>query len=196
MRVRGGRKREEPTASANAEAIAEAILNVVRDHQGDPSTLARTLNALGADRMTAAVAVGKALGWAKAWTVAPTAIEASGIMGDERVRMMFDQLVDSENISNAPGGKASVRAFGPDKVDRVLAYSAGHDTFDRSDDSDWLLVCRLVDGRVAFVSMRVDITAINDNGFVASASAVVHTDLAQLVRFGIGTNDRERLGLS
>lgn len=77
--------------------------------------------------------------------------------------------------------------FDHEDVAEVLYTDEG----EREGDS-WIGVFKLKDGRFAFVSAGCDYTGW---ACQAGGSGVVHTDLAFLLRMGLGDDDRSRLGI-
>lgn len=72
-------------------------------------------------------------------------------------------------------------------VTRVVAASEGE-----NDGPAWVIVVELKDGRFAFLTAGCDYTGWDCK---AGGHCIVDTDLAHLVRFGLGEGDRARLGL-
>jgi len=91
------------------------------------------------------------------------------------------------NVSPVIESSARAGAFSRADVMRVVAVSEGV-----NDEYNWLCVVELNDGRFAFVSAGCDFTGWDCQ---ASGYAMVDTDLQHLIRFGLGDNDRARLGL-
>lgn len=86
------------------------------------------------------------------------------------------------------GSAAKAGGFTLEDVAEVISTSDGE-----NDGPEWLGVFRLRDGRFAFLSAGCDYTGWDCQ---AGGTAVVASDLAELVRFGITQPDRERLSLT
>jgi hypothetical protein len=118
-------------------------------------------------------------------------------MGDDEVREMFRHLAVRDNwetvdLEAAPGSGASLQPFGIGEVERILAYSEGRDFVEncRTATDAWLLVCRLADQRVAFLSMEREGIAWAS----PAITAVLGTDLDQILQHGMEQRERVRLG--
>lgn len=72
-------------------------------------------------------------------------------------------------------------------VTRIVASAEGE-----NDGPNWLIVVELRDGRFAFLSAGCDYTGWDCQ---AGGHCIVDTDLQHLIRFGLGEEDRSRLGL-
>ena len=95
-------------------------------------------------------------------------------------------------------GEPSVSAcFGTDTpTDPVLRGDVTEivaSRYGEHDGDNWLIVVKLKDGRVAFLSAGCDYTGWDCQ---AGGHCIVDTDLQHLIRFGLGQDDRERLGLA
>ncbi len=73
------------------------------------------------------------------------------------------------------------------EVARIIAASEGE-----NDGNNWLIVTQQNDGRFAFVSAGCDYTGWDCR---AGGHCIVAHDLAHLIRFGLGEEDRQRLSL-
>lgn len=91
------------------------------------------------------------------------------------------------NVSVALGSNAAPAGFQRIDVAEVIATSDGE-----RDERSWLGVFKLSDGRFAFASASCDYTGWDCQ---ASGYAIVSHDLQHLIQFGLGADDRARLGL-
>ncbi len=84
------------------------------------------------------------------------------------------------------GYRGSLAAFSVDDVVRVIARSDGE-----NDGPEWIGAFELSDGRFVFVAAHCDYTGwdCKAGGYVRVAAS-----LTDLVRWGIGQNERARLG--
>ncbi len=99
-----------------------------------------------------------------------------------------DWTRDNEPEVNAvPGFTGSVDGFTREEVVEIIALVDGE-----HDDSDWLGVFRLADGRFACLRAGCDYTGW---GCRSGGSANVAATLEDIIRFGLGDMERERLGL-
>lgn len=80
----------------------------------------------------------------------------------------------------------SCASWNPAQVAEVIASSEGE-----NDGANWLLVVKLADGRYSFLSAGCDYTGWDCQ---AGGHSEERDSLAELVRFGMGQDDRERLG--
>lgn len=80
----------------------------------------------------------------------------------------------------------SYASWHPAQVAEMIASSEGQNGGD-----NWLLVVKLADGRYSFLSAGCDFTGWDCQ---AGGYSTEHNTLAELVRFGMGADDRERLG--
>lgn len=85
------------------------------------------------------------------------------------------------------GSTCSDAAFGREDVSRIVALSEGE-----NDGANWIAVFELSDGRFAFLSAWCDYTGW---GCQEDGSSWVADDLAGLIQFGLGADDRARLNL-
>lgn len=92
-----------------------------------------------------------------------------------------------DSITTVAESTASPMAFERGDVAEVIASADGE-----NDESSWIGVFRLTDGRFAFVEAGCDFTGW---GCQDGGRAVVGSTLAEVTRFGCGDEDRERLGL-
>lgn len=92
------------------------------------------------------------------------------------------------NVSACLGTDTSAAPVWRKNVTRVIASSEGE-----NDGPAWLIVVEVNDGRFAFLNASCDYTGWDCQ---AGGHCIVDTDLAHLIRFGIGEEDRARLGLS
>lgn len=91
------------------------------------------------------------------------------------------------NVSAQMEWSGDVSGFTRDDVVEIIAMSDGD-----NDGPDWIGFFRLRDGRYAFVSAGCDYTGW---GCRESGYAIVGGDKDDMVRLGIGVEDRKRLGL-
>ncbi|HEX6053888.1 MAG TPA: hypothetical protein VFZ21_31675 [Gemmatimonadaceae bacterium] len=89
------------------------------------------------------------------------------------------------SVSAALGSGAKADPFTRSDVAEVISTRDGE-----NDESNWLGVFRLNDGRFAFVSAGCDYTGW---GCRESGHAIVSHSLEHLVQFGIGEEDRKAL---
>lgn len=86
-----------------------------------------------------------------------------------------------------PGSKVDTTVFSRHDVKRVIALSNGE-----NDVAEWLVAVELHDGRFGFVAAGCDYTGWDCQ---AGGHACIAATEDDLIRFGIGVGERERLGL-
>lgn len=87
--------------------------------------------------------------------------------------------IDKAHVSTEPFQRAD--------VDEVIASEEGE-----NDGQNWIGVFKLRDGRFAFLSAGCDYTGWDCQ---SGGHAIVDDDLDHLIQFGLGEDDRARLGL-
>lgn len=94
---------------------------------------------------------------------------------------------DGFDPSPTEGYRGSVAPFTFGDVARVIAYADGE-----NDGPSWLVVLELADGRYVFADASCDYTGWDCQSGVRS---VVAASLDNLIRWGIGSEERDRLGI-
>jgi hypothetical protein len=112
-------------------------------------------------------------------------IELSILQTDNDWESVF---VYADKPEIVPGANCEAISFTRDDVSEIVALSNGE-----RDGENWLIVVRIKDGRVGFVSAGCDYTGWGCQEW--GVSKVADT-LEQMVGFGLGEDDRARLGLS
>jgi len=96
----------------------------------------------------------------------------------------FDEA--NRSIEAVEGYRGSIATFALHDVSRVVAREDGE-----NDERDWLGVFELADGRFVFVAAGCDYTGWDCRAHGHTRVAATLTDL---VRWGIGQNERARFG--
>lgn len=112
------------------------------------------------------------------------AFEYAGDTDDEDEQTVHGSM----NVSTCLGSSAEATAVRRKNIAKVIASAEGE-----NDGPAWLIVVELNDGRFAFLSASCDYTGWDCQ---AGGQCIVDTELPHLIRFGIGEEDRTRLGLS
>lgn len=76
-------------------------------------------------------------------------------------------------------------AWNPDQVQEIIATSCGE-----NDGANWLMVVKLKDGRLSFLSAGCDYTGWDCQ---AGGSSQEYNSLEELIRMGLGKEERDRL---
>lgn len=84
------------------------------------------------------------------------------------------------------GEAAEYASWSCEDVAEILAMSEGE-----NDEANWLMVVKLKDGRFSFLSAGCDYTGWDCQ---AGGSSHERDTLEALIRFGMGQDDRDRLG--
>lgn len=114
--------------------------------------------------------------------------EAFGYAGEPETEVARQRRDVSVTRCEGAPATVSVAPFTREDVSTVIALEPGE-----NDGPSWIGVFRLADGRFAFLSAGCDYTGWDCQ---ASGAAVVSDDLEQLIRLGLGDDDRERLGFA
>jgi hypothetical protein len=108
--------------------------------------------------------------------------------GEEERTESYRSRDGSPNVSAVIGHECPVDGFTREDVAEIFAISEG-----AHDEANWLLFCRLKDGRFAFVSAGCDYTGWDCQ---AGGYAIVGPDRETMIRLAIGKPDLVRLGLA
>lgn len=109
------------------------------------------------------------------------------IINPEEIAALFVSNGYGGHTWNSDWGEAAEYAsWNPKDVAEVLAMDAGE-----NDGANWLMVVKLKDGRFSFLSAGCDYTGWDCQ---AGGSSDEKETLDDLIRFGMGEDDRQRLG--
>ena len=90
-----------------------------------------------------------------------------------------------DHVSTCLGSTVSPDPFTIDDVERVIAFDNGE-----NDGASWITILFLKDKRFAFLTAGCDYTGW---GCQESGNAVISHNLINLLQFGLGLDDRQRL---
>lgn len=117
------------------------------------------------------------------------------ITNHEEIAALWREKYNGHRMDGSPyqyelrsdwGEAAEYASWKPEDVVEILAMNEGE-----NDGANWLMVVKLNDGRYSFLSAGCDYTGWDCQ---AGGSSCEKDTLDELIRFGMGQEDRDRLG--